>query len=241
MVTKRGTHLFVIITFITLYIVTSLISTIHVVAFFELSNPTWLAISLAVAYEIGAGASLAALTILKRLNRGIVWALFIALATMQAMGNMYFTFVNMTNFTEWSQLFGIDQQTPIFQKRVLAVISGAMLPLIALGFIKSLIDYIRPREQLVSQNTMIGSVNEDDETMNIWEDKLKKEEDKPVVNKPVVDKPVVDKPVVDKPVVDKPVVDKPVVDKPVVDKPVVVNPKLGKAKQKFPKIIKPNQ
>jgi hypothetical protein len=64
MVTKKGTHLFVIITFISLYFITSLISTIHVVTFFSLSNPEWLAISLAVAYEIGAGASLAALAIL---------------------------------------------------------------------------------------------------------------------------------------------------------------------------------
>jgi hypothetical protein len=217
MVTKRGTHLFVIITFITLYIVTSLISTIHVVAFFELSNPTWLAISLAIAYEIGAGASLAALTILKRLNKGIVWALFIALATMQAMGNMYFTFVNMENYAEWSQLFGIDTQSLIFQKRILSVISGGMLPLIALGFIKSLIDYIRPNEQLVSQNTMVNTVNEEDETMNLGAN----------VKAEVKEKLNVE----------------PVETKKIVREPVKVEKKeevLTKAQQKQPKIIKPN-
>lgn len=169
MITKRGTHLFVIITFITLYIVTSLISTIHVVTFFELSNPTWLAISLAVAYEMGAGASLAALTILKRLNKSIVWTLFIALAAMQAMGNMYYAFVNMEDYSAWSQLFGVDQQSPIFQKRILAMISGAILPLIALGFIKSLIDYIRPNEQLVTKDSFLETVNEYDKELDLGE------------------------------------------------------------------------
>jgi hypothetical protein len=33
----------------------------------------------------------------------------------------------------------------IFQKRLLSIISGATLPIISLGFIKSLVDYIKPQ------------------------------------------------------------------------------------------------
>lgn len=170
MISKRNTHLFVIITFVTLYFITSIISTIHVVSFFELSNPTWLAVSLAIAYEIGAAASLAALTILKRLNKSIVWALFLALAAMQAMGNMYYAFVNIEDYQAWAELFGIDLQTEIFKKRILAVISGAILPLIALGFIKSLIDYIRPSEKLIGQKVVDDSINEEDDNFTLGED-----------------------------------------------------------------------
>jgi SPX domain protein involved in polyphosphate accumulation len=36
----------------------------------------------------------------------------------------------------------------IYQKRVLSIVSGAILPIVALGFIKSLVDYIRPSEEL---------------------------------------------------------------------------------------------
>jgi hypothetical protein len=34
----------------------------------------------------------------------------------------------------------------IYQKRILSLISGAILPLVSLGFIKSLVDYIKPTE-----------------------------------------------------------------------------------------------
>lgn len=143
---------FVIGTFVTLYLLVSIISTIHVIDFFELSNPYWLAVTLAIGFEIGAAASLASLVILKKMNKTLVWALFITITLMQMQGNMYYAFINMDDFTSWAELFNLIEEEPIFQKRVLAAISGAILPLVALGFIKSLVDYIKPDE------------DEDDET-----------------------------------------------------------------------------
>ena len=173
-VTKHKTHLFVIITFVSLYAITSLISMIHAVEFFKLSNPTWLAIALAGAYEIGAAASLAALAILKRLNKSLVWFLFIALTAMQAMGNMYFSFTHLQNFTPASQLFGIDAFDVIMQKRIWSAIIGGMLPLIALGFIKSLIDYIKPNEKLDAEEVLTDEdVNAEDEKLSLVKDNKK--------------------------------------------------------------------
>ncbi len=143
---------FVIGTFVTLYLLVSIISTIHVIDFFELSNPYWLALTLAIGFEIGAAASLASLVILKKMNKTLVWTLFITITLMQMQGNMYYAFINMEDFTSWAELFNLIEEEPIFQKRVLAAISGAILPLVALGFIKSLVDYIKPEE------------DEDDET-----------------------------------------------------------------------------
>ena len=134
---------FIIGTFVSLYLLVSIISTIHVIDFFELSNPKWLAISLAIGFELGAAASLAAIITLDKMNKTLVWALFLVITAMQMQGNMYYAFINMGDFTTWSELFNLIEEEPLYQKRVLSFVSGAILPLVALGFIKSLVDYIK--------------------------------------------------------------------------------------------------
>jgi hypothetical protein len=151
---------FVIGTFVTLYLLVSIISTIHVIDFFELSNPYWLAVTLAIGFEIGAAASLASLVILKKMNKTLVWALFITITLMQMQGNMYYAFINMDDFTSWAELFNLIEEEPIFQKRVLAAISGAILPLVALGFIKSLVDYIKPEDDNDDETPMASLFDE---------------------------------------------------------------------------------
>ena len=142
---------FIIGTFVALYLMVSVISTIHVIDFFKLSNPDWLAISLAIAFEVGAAASLASLIALKKMNKGLVWMLFFLLTGMQAMGNTYYAYVNLKDFTAWIELFGLMEEDIIFQKRVLSIVSGAILPIVALGFIKSLVDYIKPEEETAKE------------------------------------------------------------------------------------------
>lgn len=137
---------FIISTFVSLYLIVSIISTIHVIEFFKLSNPKWLAISLAVAFEFGAAASLASLIALDKMNKFLVWCLFIILTCMQAMGNTYYAYSHLVDFRSWSELFGLIDEDPIYQKRILSVISGAILPIVALGFIKSLVDYLKPED-----------------------------------------------------------------------------------------------
>ena len=130
--------------FVGLYAMVSIISTIHVIDFFRLSNPNWLATTLAIAFEVGAAACLGAIVILDKTSRWLVWMLFILITSMQMMGNMYFAYTHLSEYKNWSELFGLMDDEPIFQKRVLSVVSGAILPIVALGFIKSLVDYIRP-------------------------------------------------------------------------------------------------
>ena len=155
---------FVIGTFVSLYALVSVISTIHVIDFFELSNPYWLAVTLAIGFEIGAAASLASLVILKKMNKTIVWSLFIAITLMQMQGNMYYAFINLEDFTAWSELFDLIEEDLIDQKRILAFVSGAILPLIALGFIKSLVDYIKPEDEdeIISEG-ILGDSDSDEE------------------------------------------------------------------------------
>jgi hypothetical protein len=143
---NKYVHWFIIGTFVTLYVLVSLISTIHVIDFFKLSNTSWLAITLAIAFEIGAAASLASIIVLDKMNKWIVWTLFFTLTLMQAMGNTYFAFTHLQDYQGWIELFGLNEEDPLYQKRILSIVSGAILPLVALGFIKSLVDYIKPSE-----------------------------------------------------------------------------------------------
>jgi len=152
---------FIIGTFVSLYLLVSIISTIHVIDFFELSNPYWLAVSLAIGFEIGAAASLASLITLDKMNKTIVWALFITITAMQMQGNMYYAFKNLHDYTGWVELFNLIEWEPLAQKRLLAFVSGAILPLVALGFIKSLVDYIKPDEIRELSNTELEEVASD--------------------------------------------------------------------------------
>lgn len=154
---ERLVKYFVIGTFVTLYFLVSCISTIHVIDFFNLSNPSWLSISLAIAFEVGAAASLASLVTLEKMNKFIVWILFIILTAMQAMGNTYYAYVHLNNFQGWIELFGLVDEELIYQKRVLSIVSGAILPIVALGFIKSLVDYIKPDQESTDSEKPIES------------------------------------------------------------------------------------
>ena len=80
------------------------------------------------------------------MNKTLVWALFLVITAIQMQGNMYYAFINMGDFTTWSELFNLIEEEPLYQKRVLSFVSGAILPLVALGFIKSLVDYIKPAD-----------------------------------------------------------------------------------------------
>lgn len=146
---------FIIGTFVLLYTITSVISTIHVIDFFALTNPHWLAVSLAIAFEVGAAASLAAIIILDKTSKSLVWFLFILLTLMQMMGNMAYAYNNAHDYQNWMELFALNEEDIIFQKRILAIISGAILPIVSLGFIKSLVDYIRPstKEESIQDKT----------------------------------------------------------------------------------------
>ncbi len=175
---NKLTKNFIIGTFVTLYVMVSIISTIHVIDFFELSNPKWLAVTLAIAFEIGAAASLASIIALKKMNKGIVWALFILLTLMQAMGNTYYAFVNLKGFDGWIELFGLIDEDPVQQKRIVSFISGAVLPLVALGFIKSLVDYIRPEEKEEIIVETITNNNGGEKIVGVVENNLKAEAEK---------------------------------------------------------------
>ena len=126
-------------TFISLWVLVSTVSTFHSVEFFGLSNNLFFSWCIAIGFEIGAMASLGGLLISKG-NKTIVWILFVILTAFQIHGNMYWAWSHAGDISGWISLFGLGEEEPDFQKRIFSFISGGILPLISLGFIKSLMD-----------------------------------------------------------------------------------------------------
>jgi hypothetical protein len=148
---NRIVHLGIIGIFVSLYFLVATISMINSVAFFDLAHTGLMNWALAIGFELGAAASLAAIIILDKTNKTMVWSLFILLTAFQMMANSYHAFVNLEDFQGWIELFGLQNEELIFQKRVLSIVSGAVLPIVALGFIKSLTDYLRPEKEETSK------------------------------------------------------------------------------------------
>jgi len=147
---NRIIHQGIIGIFISLYFLVATISMINSVAFFDLAHNGAMNWSLAIGFELGAAASLAAIIILDKTNRLMVWTLFLLLTAFQMMANSYHAFVNLETYMGWIELFGLEEMEPLAQKRILAIVSGAVLPIVALGFIKSLVDYIRPESKVIN-------------------------------------------------------------------------------------------
>lgn len=141
--------------FCVLYLLVSFVSTIHIISFFELSNSHWLAVTLGIAFELGSAASLLAIAALDRSNKYIIWGLFILMTLFQIQANTWTVFANVKNYKTWVDLFWLNGADEITQKRVISLVAGAILPIVALGFIKSLVDYMKsaPSDSNESEGT----------------------------------------------------------------------------------------
>ena len=85
------------IVFLLVPVLSSFISTVHLISFFELGNYTWMSILLAICYEIGSITSFITPFILTKINKNLLWSIFIILVVLQIFGNVYFSFnyINM--------------------------------------------------------------------------------------------------------------------------------------------------
>ena len=150
---KQKASWWIIAAYMIVPLITSVVSTIHIVSFFELSNYSALAIVLAAAFELGALSSLAGLVSMDKISKSTVWIIFILLTAFQMMGNTYYSYdtstVKMGQFPDllknFTELFGFDiydNTDVIFVKRIVAILSGAILPVISLCFLHLLMSYV---------------------------------------------------------------------------------------------------
>lgn len=183
----------VIGSFLAVPALSSLISTIHIITFFGLGNMSWMAIILALAFEIGSIASLMTLTVLDKVNRFAVWFIFFVLVVMQMLGNVYYTydFISqaMASNPQWIDSFidlvemmtmqKLEQRTTKF---ILSLLIGLPIPIISLAFLKSVSDYLKPetntqdKVELIEEPKSKEETVESEEEVQIEENKAEYEE-----------------------------------------------------------------
>ncbi len=158
----------IVCAFVSIPLLVSAISTIHVINFFELSNYKSLAVTLALAFELGALSALAGIIVLDKINKNVVMFIFILLTAYQMMGNSYFAYDYISNkmmanphlISNWTQLFGLDDSDSVVVKRILAIISGAILPIVSLCFLDLLVNYIQKHTESKTETVSVEGVTE---------------------------------------------------------------------------------
>jgi hypothetical protein len=149
--------------FVAVPLISSIVSTFHLVDLFALGNPMWIAVTLAVAIEIGSVASFLTLSILKKLNRAVVWMIFLVLFFMQIVGNVYFSYdwigQEMLKNSSWIQSFKdmsewfLGELEVLDVKMYLSLLIGVPIPLISVFLLKSAVDYIGIEENLPASSS----------------------------------------------------------------------------------------
>lgn len=126
------------ILFSVLYLAVGMVSVYHAISFFSISNENWLAIILALAFEIGQAAVLFSLLVNKS-KKTMPWILMTVLTLVQVLGNVYSSYqyaaihsVEEIKYFTDSVLFFIQDPNPQVNQVMISYITGAILPIVAL-------------------------------------------------------------------------------------------------------------
>jgi len=176
-ITNKGLYWGLIATFIALYALVAFVSTLHAIDFFRLANIGALAILLGIAYEVGQATVLFSILMTKNKEKFLPWILMILLTALQVTANVYASFKHMSlsgndDWTYWYtsilKIFGVQGGNAETYQVIISWISGALLPIVALGM-----------TALVAQN--IKLITEDGEESGVDIDPLPVE-DEPTEN-----------------------------------------------------------
>jgi hypothetical protein len=136
-------------TFAFLWLAVAFVSTLHAIAFFQITNSLILAILLGTAYEIGQMSVLFSILMTENKNRPLAWGMLFLLTGLQVTANVYasFRFMEVSGSVDWtywqkSVLLGVQLENEEMYKIVISWISGALLPIVALGLTSLVADNI---------------------------------------------------------------------------------------------------
>lgn len=167
-----------IILFSLLYIAVGFVSTYHAIAFFAISNSNWLAVILAIAFEVGQAAVLFSL-LTNKTKKIMPWILMCVLTLVQVIGNVFSSYqymmLNSTDqikyFTD-SVLFFLQDPDPKVNQVMISYITGAILPIVSLCMTSMVVDAaeldkVEEKEEVITDSETITSEPEiEDEKIN---------------------------------------------------------------------------
>lgn len=173
--------------FVLVPLLSSIISTVHLVDLFYLGNPSWISYTIAIAVEVGAVASFLTLSILSKLNKTIVWSMFSILFFMQVVGNVYFSYdwVSekiakdpswLSNFREMMEFFiyKVDMKT---SKMILSLLIGIPIPLISVFLLKSTTDYLGTDEDTALTPILHKNVEDTEKNVQFTESTIEEKKE----------------------------------------------------------------
>lgn len=125
-------------------ILISFISALHMFEFFLMANPPFMAIVLAVSYEILNIAVLVAIwqfSVMSRGTRVFIWTALIALVALLVIGNCYANYLHLDPeaISKFAAQWGLPND--VTTSRVLALLHGSLLPLTTVAFVKAVANY----------------------------------------------------------------------------------------------------
>ena len=144
-------------TFVILYVATAFVSWYHAITFFNIANAAWLSVILSFVAEIGQASVLFSilLTELKKTSHIILsWGVMILLTTLQVIGNVVSSYdwiiqhngAGVEAFQK-SILFWVQTENRETFMIIIAWISGALLPIIALSMTSLVAQYMELRSE----------------------------------------------------------------------------------------------
>ena len=156
-----------IVLFTILYIGIGTVSVIHAINFFAISNEGWLALILAIAFEIGQAAVLFSLLVNKS-KKTMPWILMTVLTLVQVLGNVYSSYqyaaINSMDeikyFTD-SVLFYLQDPNPQVNQVMISYITGAILPIVALCMTSMIVDVSGVDKEKVEEKEIKEETNEE--------------------------------------------------------------------------------
>lgn len=143
------------ILFSILYLAVGFVSVYHSITFFAISNEQWLAIILAIAFEVGQAAVLFSLLTTKS-KRTMPWILMGTLTLVQVFGNIFSSYQYMVinspdqikYFTD-SVLFFVQDPNPQVNQVMISYITGAILPIVALCMTSMIVDSFSKEPEII--------------------------------------------------------------------------------------------
>ena len=141
-ITNKGLYWGLILTFGLLYVLVAFVSTLHAIDFFKLSNNVSLAVLLGVSYELGQASVLFSILMTKNKEKFLPWLLMILLTGLQVTANVFASYKHMTIigneewiywYTSILKVFGVTGGNSETYQVIISWISGALLPVVALG------------------------------------------------------------------------------------------------------------
>lgn len=144
--------------FIVLYTAIAFVSTYHAIAFFGLSNPAWLAVVLAIAFEVGQAGVLFSILTNPDEKKAMPWILMGTLTIVQVLGNVFSSYKYMIThnadqidyFTK-SVLFFVQSPNPEYNYVMISYITGAILPVVALCMTSMVVSMLKRKESVVQE------------------------------------------------------------------------------------------